>query len=173
MAPYIAQVHNFSNASDAKAPVADEFGVAVLRLPAGDSQVFVNWMGQELDDPAEVLLDELKRGDPRSREYGVHAAGVMVEIVRTVAASNEFVGRDLLINALPRWAIHPGQAETVLIAGGPVDEEPTFLHLPHDQDNTVTWGPRYVCEGRQMANFQAWTPGEDEIASMRDSAEPS
>lgn len=45
--------------------------------------------------------------------------------------------------------------------------------LPHDQDNAVTRGPRYVCEGRQMANFQAWEPTEEEIASMLGSAKPS
>jgi hypothetical protein len=172
MAPYIAQIHNFPQSSDSDAPVEDEFGVVILRLPVGDKQIFVNWMGQDLDDPAKALLNELKRGDPRSREYGVHAAGVMVEIVRTVAASNELVGRGLLINSLPRWAIHPGQAEIVLLASGPIDQELTFLHLPHDDDQAVIRGPRYVCEGRQMANFQAWEPTEEEIASMLGSAGP-
>jgi hypothetical protein len=95
----------------------------------------------------------------------------MVEIVRTVAASNDLVGRGLLINALPRWAIHPGQAETVLLAGGPIDRELTF-HLPHHEDEAVIRGPRYVCEGRQMASFQAWDPTDEEIASMLGSAGP-
>lgn len=173
MAPYVAQVHNFPESRDPKAPVADEFDVAILRLPAGDKQIFVNWMGQELDEPAKALLDELKGGDPRSREYGSHAAGVMVEIVRTVAASNELVGRGLLINSLPRWAIHPGERATFILASGPTDQELTFLHVPHDQDNAVIRGPRYVCEGRQMANFQAWEPTEEEIASMLGSDQPS
>jgi hypothetical protein len=172
MAPYIAQVHNFPESSDPKAPAEGEFREAILRLPAGHKQIFINWMGQDLEDPAKELLDELERGDPRSREYGAHAAGVMVEIVRTVAASNELVGRGLLINSLPRWAIHPGQAETVLLAGGPVDQELTFLHLPHDQDKAVMRGPRYVCEGRQMTNFQAWEPSEEEIASVLGSVPP-
>jgi hypothetical protein len=172
MAPYIAQVHNFPESPDPRAPVEDEFRAAILRLPAGDKQIFVNWIGQELDDPAKALLDELKRGDPRSREYGAHAAGVMFEIVRTVAATNELVGRGLLINSLPRWAIHPGQADTVLLASGPIDQELTFLHLSHDDDKAVFRGPRYVCEGRQMANFQAWEPTEKEIASMLGSGGP-
>jgi hypothetical protein len=166
MEPYIAQIHNFPQPPNEQAPAADEFGVAISRLPAGDKQIFVNWLGQELDEPAKALLDELKRGDPRSREYGLHAAGVMVEIVRTVTDSNEFVGRGLLINSLPRWAIHPGQTETFLLAGGPTDEQLTFHHLPHNQNDAVIRGPRYVCEGRQMANFQAWEPTEEEIADM-------
>lgn len=172
MSPYIAQIHNFPG-SDPEAPVADAFGVAILRLPAGDKQIFITWIGQELDDSAKALLDELRRGDPRAREYGAYAAGVMVEIVRTVAARNEFVGRGLLVNSLPRWAIHPGQAETVLLASGPIDQELTFLHLPHDQNDAVIRGPRYVCEGRQMANFQAWEPTEEEVASMLGDAKPS
>lgn len=173
MSPYITQIHNFPGPSDPRAPVADEFGVAILRLPAGDKQIFVTWIGQELDDPARALLEELGRGDPCARGYGAYAAGVMVGIVRTVAASNEFVGHGLLINSLPRWAIHPGQAETVLLASGPIDQELTFLHLPHDQDDAVIRGPRYVCEGRQMANFQAWEPTEEEMASMLGGAKPS
>jgi hypothetical protein len=173
MAPYIAQIHNFPESPDHKAPVADEFGVAVLRLPAGDKQIFVNWIGQELDEPARVLLDELKRKDPRSREYGAYAAGVMVRIVRAVAARNELVGRGLLVNSLPRWVIHPGETATFLLAGGPTAEQLTFLHLPHDQDNAVIRGPRYVCEGRQMANFQTWEPTEQEIADLLGSNNPS
>lgn len=174
MEPYIAQIHNLPQASGHKAPaVADEFEVAILRLPEGDKRVFVNWIGQELDEPARALLDELKRGDPRSREYGVHAAGVLVEIVRTVAAGNDLVGRGLLINSLPRWAIHPGQSETLLLASGPTDDNLSFLHLPHDEDSTIIHGPRYVCEGRQMANFKAWQPTEEELASMLGSEQPT
>lgn len=169
MAPYIAQIHNLPESQDPKAPVADEFGTVVLRLPDGDKQVFVNWMGQELDAPAKALLDELKRGDPRSREYGAYAAGVMIEIVRTVAANNELVGCGLLVNSLPRWAIHPGDTATLLLAGGPTDEQLSFLHLPHDQNDAVIRGPRYVCEGRQIANFQAWEPTAEEIADMLES----
>jgi hypothetical protein len=74
----LAHVHNFPASPDPGAPVEDEFRVAILRLPAGDKQIVVNWMGQDLDVPAKALLEELKGGDPRSREYGVHAAGVMV-----------------------------------------------------------------------------------------------
>ena len=166
MTPYIAQIHNFPQSSNHQTAAADEFGVTILRLPPGDKQIFVNWIGQELDDPARRLLDELKRGDPQSRAYGSYAAGVMVDIIRTVAANNEFVGRGLLINSLPRWAIHPGETTTFLLASGPTNEQLTFLHLPHDQRDAVIRGPRYVCEGRQIANFNAWEPTEEEIASM-------
>jgi hypothetical protein len=166
MVPYIVHVHNFPSSTDCEAPAADKFGVAILRLPEGEKQIFVNWMGQELDESEKALLQELKRGDPRSREYGDHAAGVMVEIVRAVAERNELVGRGLLINSLPRWAIHPGDAPTVLLASGPFAEQLTFLHLPHDENDPVIRGPRYVCEGRQLANFQAWEPTQDEIDRM-------
>lgn len=166
VAPYIVQVHNFPESTEPTAPATDEFRVAILRLPPGDRRIFVNWMGQQLDDPSKALLDELQRGHPRSREYGAHAARVMAAVVRSVAASNELVGRGLLINSLPRWAIHPGQSETLLLASGPIDQQLSFLHLPHDEETAVIRGPRYVCEGRQMANFQAWEPTEEEIASM-------
>lgn len=166
MAPYIVQVHNFPTSADHNAPALDKFGVAILRLPEGEKQIFVNWMGQELEEPEKALLEELKRGDPISREYGDRAAQVMVEIVRSVANRNEVVGRGLLINSLSRWAIHPGVAGTLLLASGPEAEQLTFLHLPHDKDDPVIRGPRYVCEGRQAANFKAWEPTSEEVDRM-------
>ena len=166
MVPYIVQIHNFPGSTDRNAPAADKFGVAILRLPEGEKQIFVNWMGQELEEPERALLEELKRGDPRSREYGDHAARVMVGIVRSVADRNELVGRGLLINSLPRWAIHPGDARTLLVASGPMAEQLSFLHLPHDTDDPVIRGPRYVCEGRQAAKFEAWEPTPEEIDRM-------
>jgi hypothetical protein len=164
--PYIVQIHNFPTSIDPTAPAADKFGVAILRLPQGEKQIFVNWMGQELEEPERALLDELKRGDPRSRGYGDHAARVMVAIVRSVAGRNQFVGRSLLINSLPRWAIHPGNAGALLVASGPMAEQLTFLHMPHDKDDPVTRGPRYVCEGRQLANFEATELTAEEIDRM-------
>jgi hypothetical protein len=172
MVPYIAQIHNFTSSTDPEAPARDEFGVAILRLPDGEKPIFVNWMGQELGEPERALLEKLKRGDPASREYGEHAAGVMVEVVRSLAETNELVGRGLLINSLPRWAIHPGDTATFLLASGPVADQLTFLHLPHDRDDPVIRGPRYVCEGRQMANFQAWEPTQEEISRMLGSGGP-
>jgi hypothetical protein len=166
MVPYIAQVHNFPALKDENAPATDRFGVAILRLPEGEKQIFASWMGQELEEPETALLEELKRGDPRSREYGDHAARVMVRIVRSVANRNEFVGRGLLINSLPRWAIQPGEAGTLLLASGPMSEQLTFLDLPHDKHDPVIRGPRYVCQGRQIANFKAWEPTSEEIDPM-------
>jgi hypothetical protein len=112
-------------------------------------------LGQELDKPEKALLEELNRGDPASREYGDHAAQVMVEIVRSVAKRNDVVGHGLLINCLPRWAIHPGTAQTVLIASGPMAEQLTFLHLPSDQDDPVKRGPRYVCHAPAVSRNRA------------------
>lgn len=143
----------------------------ILRLPE-DRNIFVNWAGQELEEPEKALLDGLKRGDPSSREFGEHAVGVMVAIVRSVAERNELVGRGLLINCLPRWAIRPGDSSTFVLASGPLAENLTFLYLPADRDDAVIRGPRYVCEGRQMANFRAWEPTREEIDRLTGRSEP-
>ena len=58
------------------------------------------------------MLEGLKRGNPSSKAYGDHAAGVMIDIVRSVASSNNLVGRGLMIIVMPKWAIHPGQEST-------------------------------------------------------------
>jgi hypothetical protein len=170
MVPYIVQIHNFPSSTEPEAPALAEFGVSIIHLPEGERQIFVNWMGQELAAQEKTLLEELKRGDPRSREYGPHAAQVMVDVVRSVADRNNLVGHGLLINSLPRWAIHPGSTETILIAGGPMADELTFLYLPPDQTDPVARGPLYVCEGRQMSGFEAWVPTEEEIAAMQNAA---
>jgi hypothetical protein len=44
----------------------------------------------------------------------------------------------------------------------------TFLHLPHDEAEPVVRGPRYVCEGRQMANFEARGLTPDEVTTILD-----
>lgn len=171
MVPYIVQIHNFPDSTEPEAPAQDEFGISILHLPEGERQIFVNWMGQELAEQEMALLEDLKRGDPRTREYGPHAAQVMVDVVRSVADRNQLVGHGLLINSLPKWAIHPGSTETVLIASGLMAEELTFFHLSPDQSDPVLRGPLYVCKGRQMGGFEAWVPSEEEIAAMQNPAE--
>jgi hypothetical protein len=173
MVPYIVEMRNYSPGEDQGSPVQDEFSYAIHHLPEVEKPILVTWAGQELDAPEKAMLEDLKRGDPASKKYGPYAAEVMANIIRAVAARNELVGRGLLINALPRWAIHPGSAETFLLAGGPVWEDLTFLHLPSDADDPVIRGPHYVCEGRQMSNFQAWVPSEEEIQRMQEGAPPT
>jgi hypothetical protein len=166
MAPYIVQIHNFPHSAESSVDAEDAFGVAVLRLPSQERPIFVNWVGQELGEPERALLPKLRRRDPRTREYGRFASDVLVDVVRSVAARNPLVGRGLLINALPRWAIHPGDPTTFLIAGDPAADELTFLCLPHDQDDPVLRGPRYVCEGRQASGFEASVPTAHEIGDI-------
>jgi hypothetical protein len=164
MAPYIAQVHNFPTSKEAKAPAAGAFGVSVIRLPERAKPIHVSWLGQELEAPETALLEQLRRSDPASRGYGAYAASLMVDIVRSVADRNELVGHGVLVNSLPRWAIRPGESETFLIAGEPEPDQLTFLYVPSDGD-PVARAPRYVCEGRELANFQAWEPTQEEIAA--------
>jgi hypothetical protein len=53
-------------------------------------------------------------------------------------------------------------------------ENLSFLHLPNDDDDDpVMRGPRYVCEGRQMSNFKAWVPSEEEIQQIQEGTAPT
>lgn len=162
MVPYIVRMQNHWEGSDT---VADEFRYSIERLPSVDNPLAVTWIGQELGEE-RALLEDLRKGNPASREYGPYAAKVLAGIVRAVADRNEFVGRGLLISALPRWAIHPGSTETLLLSSGPSWDELTFLHLPSDDDDPVWRGPLYVCGGSQIKNFEAWVPSEDEKREM-------
>jgi hypothetical protein len=175
LVPYIVDIHN----EDAQAQdgIGDNFSRFVHRLPEGENPIVVRWVGQELGAEEERLGD-LRQVDPASKEFGPFAAEVLAGIVRAVAATNGLVGRGLLINALPKWAIHPGSGETILLAGGPMWEQLTFLYVPSDDDDPVVRGPLYVCEGRQMSGFEAWGPSAEEIGAVEpgtqgNPAEPS
>jgi hypothetical protein len=171
MVPYIVRIQNHLDGDEVDQLKPDDFRYAVDRLPQVNKPIMVTWVGQELG-PEEAMLEDLKKGDPGSKAYGPSAAEVLAEIVRAVAERNELVGRGLLISALPRWAIHPGSTETMLLASGPAWDELTFLHVPSDSDDPVMRGPLYVCEGRQMSNFQAWVPSEEEIQQMQEGTPP-
>lgn len=168
LVPYIVDIHN----EDAQAQdgIGDNFSRFVHRLPEGENPIVVRWVGQELGAEEERLGD-LRQVDPASKEFGPFAAEVLAGIVRAVAATNGLVGRGLLINALPKWAIHPGSGETILLAGGPMWEQLTFLYVPSDDDDPVVRGPLYVCEGRQMSGFEAWVPSAEEIGAVEPGAQ--
>jgi hypothetical protein len=172
MVPYIARIQNHLDGDESNPLEPDDFRYAVDRLPEVDKPIMVTWVGQELG-PEKAMLEDLKKGDPTSKAYGPYAAEVLAGIVRAVADRNELVGRGLLISALPRWAIHPGSTETLLLSSGPAWDELTFLHVPSVSDDPVMRGPLYVCEGRQMSNFQMWVPTEEEIRQMREGGSPA
>jgi hypothetical protein len=83
------------------------------------------------------------------------------------------IGAGLLISALPKWSIHPGSTETLLLSSGPAWDELTFLHVPSDSDDPVMRGPLYVFEGRQMSNLQTWVPSEEEIQKIQEGGAPT
>jgi hypothetical protein len=172
MVPYMVRIQNYLDGGGADQLKPDDFRYAVDRLPQVDNPIMVTWVGQELG-PEKAMLEELKKGDPASKDYGPYAAEVLAGIVRAVAGRNALVGRGLLISALPKWAIHPGSTETFLLSSGPTWDELTFLHVPSDSEDPVMRGPLYVCEGRQMSNFQAWVPSEEEMQEMQEGAPPT
>jgi hypothetical protein len=174
LVPYVVDIHNED--PQAGGGIGENFSRFIHRLPEGEHPLLVRWVGQEIG-PEEERLGDLRQIDPASKEFGPFAAEVLAKIVRAVAATNELVGRGLLISALPKWAIHPGSGETILLAGGPMWEQLTFLYVPSDDEDPVVRGPLFVCEGRQMSGFEAWAPSAGEIepvepGSQANPAEP-
>lgn len=165
MEPYIVSIQNHLNHSEGEQLAPDDFRYSIDRLPRHERPIMVSWVGQELG-PEEAMLEELKRGDPGSKSYGPFAAEVLSGVVRAVADRNQFVGKGLMISALPKWAIHPGSTETFLLSSGPAWDQLTFLHVPSDESDPVMRGPLYVCEGHQISGFEAWVPSEEEAQEM-------
>ena len=122
-------------------------------MPEGKN-LFANWIGQQLGKH-ESALDELKRIGYSTPTFAERAWALLADVARRVADDNRFVGRSLLVNVLPRSAIKAGQTEHFFIAGGPSPDHPTFLYVPHDGDESVTYGPTTVCGGGMSANFVA------------------
>jgi hypothetical protein len=152
--PYIATMANYRGKPGNPTPAEDEFEVGIQRLPE-DKKIWVNWMGQDLGEREVAALDGLNGMLRDPTTFGLSAAGLLADQVRSVAARNRTVGRGLLISALPRSAIVPGQAENILLAGPPEEGQLTFLYVPPDEDEGVQYGPTYVCGQSTMANFEA------------------
>jgi hypothetical protein len=152
--PYIATLSNYGGKPGNPTPAQDHFEAGVQRLPA-DKDLWVNWMGQDLGESEIAALDELRGMLRDPSTFGLSAAGLLADLVRSIADRNHYVGRGLLITALPRSAIARKQSETILLAGPPEEGQLTFLYVPPGADEGVQYGPTYVCGETTMANFEA------------------
>jgi hypothetical protein len=112
-------------------------------------------MGQDLGESELAALDALKGMLRDPSTFGLSAAGLLADLVRSVADRNPYVGHGLLITALPWSAIARGQSETILLTGPSEEGQLTFLYVPPDADEGVQDGPTCVCAEATMANFEA------------------
>ena len=72
-------------------------------------------------------------------------ARILVATVRNVASTNPMVGRNLLVNSIPKAAVHPGKSN--LIGSYPRPNNITFTYVPENTSIQVQYGPKVFAFG--------------------------
>jgi hypothetical protein len=159
--PYIAFVTNLRDAD------------GQLRSMPGDECQFV-WGELTPDQPGAVwvsgqqlateqhaqLLNDIAAAAPDLQAMGI----VLIAHIRNAAADNDAIGRGVLLNCLPRGAVREGDLSTMLIAGGPMEDTPTFFYVPANESELRQYGPIIVSpSGGIMSGFVAGPPESFDI----------
>lgn len=113
--------------------------------------------GREL---SEVRRRNLKRNLRRAMERRVdvgNAVRLMTEEIRRRASFDTAVGKDILVNCIPRGAVNPSGAssEVMIMTGQPVPNISTFQYLPAGDSRGITYGPTFVSGGTVMSDFES------------------
>jgi hypothetical protein len=162
--PYLACISNFHDAEGNELDsVRETFGLWIRAL--GEDEGGFLWpAGQRLEPGVrEALLAEVSEADrQRSPQLLVEALG---ESVRAIAGRNEYVGKGLMINVLPRTSLR-GDGH-MAVAGPPVSDTQTFLYVPPTGRNAVQLGPVATCGGMVLSDFRASPSPKSTVASSR------
>jgi hypothetical protein len=81
--------------------------------------------------------------------------------VRTVAERNEYVGKGLMINVLPKASL---TSAGLHVAGPPLAGAQTFLYVPRTGRSAVQLGPLMTCGGMVLSDFRAAPIAEEREA---------
>jgi hypothetical protein len=112
-------------------------------------------VGQQLGaEHHEQLLSDVATAAPNLPAIG----SVLIEHIRRAATHNTAIGRGVLLNALPRSAIHPGDAGFMLMIGPPMQSASCF-HVSADSTDPCQYGPIVVSpSGGMFAGLTAGPP---------------
>lgn len=151
LTPYRALVSNFHDDDLAELPEAQEaFRIYVRKLDDSEGglvEAFPEALGRER---MRLLIDKLSSADAAGAEPAAMTK-ILGEEIRRASRFNRRVGRGLLINVIPRTAIEVPSG--IMLSGHPVADQPSFLYVPAQSWETVSYGPTTVCGGRIMSNF--------------------
>jgi len=78
---------------------------------------------------------------------------LLVAAARTIAASNPMVGRNLLVNCIPRDSIQAGRF--TLVGRPPISSVPSFTYVPEDTSKHVQYGPHVFGYGASSSGMIA------------------
>jgi hypothetical protein len=85
--------------------------------------------------------------------------------IRQVADREPTVGKNLLAIVFPKTALLKQQGFT-MVHSNSMENNLTFLSLPQNTNDTIEYGPNYVCGGYAITEYQATssgTPGEEDF----------
>jgi hypothetical protein len=122
----------------------DDFFVWWQRLrPENTAMAMVTGVQLTAEENAALLL--------RIEQVGASPpalAQALVEQIRAVAARSDAVGESILVSSFPRKSVEdPGPMPGLLLLGGPMENQQTFLHVPRNADDPIRYGPTIVAPG--------------------------
>ena len=145
--PVICTVSNFHEKDgQILSKVSDQFAISASYL-GQSSTVVISVVGQPLSTGREP---KLRRSLERSASRGGKARAavrLLVNEVRTVAATNDTVGSGLMAVAIPKGAVENNPGQKLVFGGSPVKGATTFEYYPPDDNFAVAYGPNIVFPG--------------------------
>jgi len=129
------------------------FSVLPFTLPDRMSVMLVS-DGQQINrDIKARVLRLIKRCVERNTSPS-SIARILVATVREVASSNNTVGRNLLVNSIPKAAVHIGRLN--LIGSPPRHDITTFAYVPENTSILVQYGPYVFHYGSLIKNIKCY-----------------
>jgi hypothetical protein len=153
-APYLNYISNFhSEDGQALGCARDSFTVHVRALAPSEGGYLLD-LGQELGEGEKEALTRELATTQREGGGSEPMVELLAEKVREVGSRNRLVGRGLLATVLPRASVKAGSTEVFALSGPPMPEHQTFLYVPPDEDQGVSYGPTFTCGGAVMSDFK-------------------
>lgn len=147
--PYLVELTNFPNRE-----WRGGFVGRIGRLPNSHSRLW-GFLGQSVSTEMRAdLRRALDALNPGADDYPHRVVSVLAQLVRRIAAENELVGKGLQIIVMPRSTIKEGQSGGMYAAGGPMNNEQTFLYVPPDGDTSTFYGPSMVVSSAVVGDFE-------------------
>lgn len=141
---YVAISNMHDNNGKLLSQAQPDFSVLVF-TPPDNMPVMLVSDGQLL---SKEIRKKVLRSLKKCVENGVGPktmARILVATVRNVASTNQMVGRNLLVNSIPKAAVHPGISN--LIGSYPRPNNITFTYVPENTPIQVQYAPKVFAFG--------------------------
>lgn len=149
--PLLVQISNFHNQKNPLAYAKEEFEVSVDFLQQrhhGASNV----TGRPLSSDVHIELQRNLRKCTKKQAGPAAVIAFMASAIRTMSSRFEDVGSNLMALSIPKSTLN--YKSSFYWMAPPSLDAHTFLYLPADRDDSITYGPNYVCGGTALTDYK-------------------